>query len=187
MAKPGVLEQLNDFYSRLSERDRLLLVMMGLALSAFAVFISGVSLGRAAQKRSDRIASKSQQLREVSQLTVGYRQAEQTRQDLERRLKDHAMKNLFSYLDDLSKKDEISIGNMTDKGSEPAGDKTSKVVRSSVEVTVTHVEIDKLTKFLNDVESNPGIIKVTRLQVRPRKDDAVLDAWFTVSTYFMGS
>ena len=124
----------------------------------------------------------------MAELTAGYRQAESQRQDVERKLKGSAVRNLFSYIEDLGKKDGLDITGMTDKGSSPAtDDKTSPVMQSSVEVTLTHVPLDKLTKFLNDVENNPGMVRVTRLQVRPRSDDAVLDAWFTVSTYYLGS
>ncbi len=77
---------------------------------------------------------------------------------------------------------------MNDKGTGPAGDsKDTKIMQQSVEVTLTHVELAKLTKFLSEVENTPGVVKVTRLQVRPREDDAVLDAWFTVSTYYLGA
>ena len=186
MASP--LDDVRGYLERLSQRDRNLLALLALVVGLFAILMAGTGLSRAASKRLSRIESKQKSLREVVQLTAGYRQAEQQRQDVERKLKGSAQRNLFSYLEDLGKKDGLEIGSMNDKGSAPAGDdKDSKIMQSSVEVTLTHVQLDKLTKFLNDVENNPGMVRVTRLQVRPRDDDAVLDAWFTVSTYYMGS
>lgn len=184
----AALDDLRSYYSRLSSRDRNLLVLMGGAVALFLIFMIGTSLARANSKRADRIEVKTQELREVAQLTQGYRQAESQRQDLERKLKDHGVRNLFSYLEELGKRDGLDIGGMSDKGAVPLGDsKDSRIVQQSVDVTLTRVKLDKLTRFLNDVETNPGLVRVTRLQLRPREDDAVLDAYFTVSTYYLGS
>ena len=184
----AALDDLRNYYGRLSSRDRNLVLLMGGAVGLFTVFMIGTSLARANGKRADRIEVKTQELREVATLTQGYRQAESQRQDLERKLKDHGVRNLFSYLEELGKRDGLDIGGMSDKGAAPLGDsKDSHIVQQSVDVTLTKVKIDKLTKFLNDVETNPGMVRVTRLQIRPREDDAVLDAYFTVSTYYLGS
>jgi len=172
---------------KLSSRDRKLLLLMVSAIALFVVFLAAHGLSSAAAQKAHRIDGEQKQLREVATLTAGYRQAETQRQQTESKLKNHAVRDLFSYLEELGKKDGLDIGGMTDKGSAPAGDKSSKLMQSSVEVTLTHVQLDKLTKFLNDVENNPGMVRVTRLSVRPRNDDAVLDAWFTVSTYYIGS
>jgi len=186
MASP--LDSLRTSLGRLSSRDRNLLALMGVAIALFVVFLVGHGLSAATAKHEARIKLKQTQLREVAQLTRGYREAELQRTDIERKLRDHAVRNLFSYLEDLGKKDGLDIGGMTDKGSTSASDdKSSKIMKSSVEVTLTHVQISQLTKFLNDVETNPGMVRVTRLQIRPREDEAVLDAWFTVSTYYLKS
>ena len=185
MASP--LDDVRGYLNSLSQRDRQLLTLLAVALSLFAIFLAGTGFARAASKRRARIDTKQKQLQEVAQLTAGYRQAESQRQDVERKLKTSAVHNLFSYIEDLGKKDGLDIGSMNDKGQTAVSTTEPKIMQSSVEVTLTHVPLDKLTKFLNDVENNPGMVRVTRLQVRPREDDAVLDAWFTVSTYFLGS
>jgi hypothetical protein len=182
----AILDDINAGLGRLSERDRKLLGIMVGALSCFLLFVVGVSVNRAISKRAERIATKLGQLHEAAALTTGYREAEKQRTELERKLKEHGVKSLFTYLEDLGKKDELEIGGMTDKGSSPAG-KDATIQQASVEVTLTKVELSKLTKFLNDVETSPGVVKVTRLQVRPRDDEPVLDAWFTVTTYYLGA
>jgi general secretion pathway protein M len=186
----AVMDEARNYWERLSGRDRNLLMLMGGAIGVFLVFVTGMSMSHALDRRQALLETKTKNLREVAQLTVGYRQAESARTELERKLKDHAVKNLFSYIEELTKKDLIDIGGMTDKGTGPVGDgkdKDSKLAMQSVEVTLTRVPLDKLTKFLNDVENNPGMVRVTRLQIRPREDGDVLDAWFTVSTYYLGS
>ena len=185
----ALVDDINSSLSRLSSRDRSLLALMAAALSGFLLFVTGLSITRAMTKRTDRIASKQAQLREAAQLTSGYRVAETQRNDLERKLKEHGVKNLFSYLEDLGKKDGLDIGGMTDKGSSAVDpkNKDSTIQQASVEVTLNKVELAKLTKFLNDVETTPGVVKVTRLQVRPREEEQVMDAWFTATTYYLGA
>jgi len=63
----------------------------------------------------------------------------------------------------------------------------TKITEQSVEVTFTRISLDKLVKFLTDVEATKALVKVTRLQVRPRTDEAVLDAWLVVTTYTLES
>jgi type II secretory pathway component PulM len=186
MANP--LSEVQAALDKLSSRDRKLLALMGTVLALLLVFAGAHGISSKASKEAHRIALEQGQLREVATLTAGYRQAESQRMETEAKLKGHAVRDLFSYLETLGKKDDLDIGGMTDKGSAPAGDdKSANLMQSSVEVTLTHVPLDKLTKFLNDVETNPGMVRVTRLSVRPRDDAAVLDAWFTVSTFYIGS
>ncbi len=183
----AITDDVKSYWERLSSRDRNLLMLLGVVFGGFVVFMTTFQLNQAASKRQTRIDTKMTQLREVAQLTSGYRQAETQRQELERKLKDHAVKNLFSYLEELSKREALEIGGMSDKGQGPVeGSGATKLAQQSVEVTLTRVPLDKLTKFLNDIENNPGMVRVTRLQLRPREEDNVLDAWFTVSTYYLG-
>ena len=165
---------------RLSPRERGLVALAGGAVPVFLVVASTLSVGRAIGRREARIKTKQQQLEEIGKLTVGFRAQETRRNELERRLQSNRIK-LFSYLEDLAKKDSVSIGGMNDKGTSPVGD--SKITEASVEVTFTRIPLDKLVKFLQDVEAGQGLVKVTRLQLRPRSDEPVLDAWLIVSTY----
>ncbi|MFN7134163.1 MAG: type II secretion system protein GspM, partial [Myxococcales bacterium] len=90
---------------------------------------------------------------------------------------------LFSYLEELARRQSLEIGGMNDKGSQAIGE--SKINEQAVEVTFTRISLDKLVKFLQEVEGGGGIVKITRLQIRPRKDEPVIDAWLTVTTYQM--
>jgi len=166
---------------RLSPRERGLVGLAGGAVLVFLVALFWLSVGRSIDLRESRIKTKQGQLDEIGKLTVGFRAQESVRNELQRRLENNKVK-LFSYLEDLAKKDSISIGGMNDKGSQ-ALEGGAKITESSVEVTFTRIPLDKLVKFLQDVESGAGLVKVTRLQVRPRSDEPVLDAWLIVTTY----
>jgi Type II secretion system (T2SS), protein M len=168
-------------YGRLTSRERGLVSLIAGAVIALFILLVSVSVSSAVSRREARIRAKSVQLEEVARLAAGYRADEMRRQELERRLRDNKTK-LFSYLDELAKRQKIEIGGMTDKGSAPLAE---KVVESSVEVTFTHITLSKMISFLQEVESGQGLVKVTRLQLRPRSDEAVLDAWLVLTTYTM--
>jgi len=165
---------------RLSPRERGLVGLAGGAVLVFVVAIFALTVSRKVDQREARIKLKLQQLEEVAKLTVGFRAQEAERTDLERRLRDNKVR-LFTYLDELSKKDGIAIGGMNDKGTQAL--EGTKINEQSVEVTFTRIPLDKLVKFLTEVEAGQGLVKVTRLRVTPRNDEPVLDAWLTVTTY----
>ena len=171
---------------RLSSRERALVGLAGGAVLVFLFFIIGVSINRSIDGREGRIRAKQGQLDDVMKLTVGYREQERIRKERELRLEKNKGVRLFSLLEELAKKDGLSIGGMNDKGTQPALEGT-KIVESSVEVTFTRIPLDKLVKFLTDLEAGPALVKVTRLQVRPRSDEPVLDAWLVVTTYTVES
>jgi general secretion pathway protein M len=170
---------------RLSSRERSLVALAGGALLIFVITIATLTVNRTIDSREKRIAGKQKQLEEVTRLTVGFKALETQRNELERRLQSNKVK-LFSYLEELAKKDNVSIGGMTDKGTQPLNEGT-KINESSVEVTFTHIQLNQLVKFLGDIEMGQGLVKVTRLQVRPRSDEPVLDAWLVVTTYILES
>lgn len=171
-------------FGRLTPRERGLVSLAAGAVLILVIALTSLSVSRATSRREARIRSKSAQLEEVAKLTSGYRAAETQRQELERRLAGNKVQ-LFSYLDELAKRQKIEIGGLSDKGTAPIPD--TKVVESSVEVTFTRIALDKLLKFLQEVETTQGLVKVTRLQLRPRSDEPVLDAWLVLTTYTLSA
>lgn len=166
-------------YGRLSPRERLLVGVTALVVAGFLVLVSSLSFSRAVARRETRIEAKLEQLEQANRLTANYRQAESKRADLERRLQGNKTK-LFTHVDDLAKKLGVEIGGITDKGTQQL---PGKIVESAVEVTFTRTSLDKLMKFLGSVETPGGLVKVTRLQIRPRTDQPVIDAWLVIATY----
>lgn len=173
-------------FGRLSPRERNLVALTGTLVIAFVVAIAALQVSRTVSRREARIRGKLGQLDEVAKLTSGYRAAETQRNELEARLRGNQVR-LFSYLDELAKRQGLEIGGMNDKGTQPAGGEGSRISESAVEVTFTRIGLDKLVKFLAEVEATQGLVKVTRLQIRPRGDEPVLDAWLVVTTYQLAS
>ncbi len=178
-----IQQLLNDAgaaFGRLTSRERGLVSLAAGTALVLVIALTSLSVSSAVSRREARIRSKSAQLEEVAKLTTGYRSAEAQRQDLERRLTANKLQ-LFSYLDDLAKRQKLEIGGLSDKGMAPIPD--TKVVESSVEVTFTRISLERILRFLQEVETGQGLVKVTRLQLRTRSDEPVLDAWLVLTTY----
>lgn len=169
---------------RLNPRERGLVALAGGAVLVFVITVTTLSVNGNISNREKRIRTKQQQLEEVAKLTGSFRTQEALRAELERRLRDNKVR-LFTYLEELSKRDGLSIGGLTEKPAQTI--EGTKINEQSVEVTFTRVPLDKLVRFLSDVEGGQGLVKVTRLQVRPRTDEPVLDAWLVVTTYILES
>lgn len=175
-----LLSDAGNAFSRLSPREQGLVSLAAVMALVFVIGITALTVSRSMTSSEGRIKTKMTQLEEVAKLASGYDDARREQAQLESRLRSSNVR-LFSYLEDLARKQSIEIGGMNDKGAQNVGD--SNISEQSVEVTFTRISIDKLVKFLQEVERGSGIVKVTRLQLRPRRDEPVIDAWLTVSTY----
>lgn len=171
-----------EAFGRLSSREKLMVFGAAAAVLAFAVFVVSVRFSGALRQGESRIASKMRQLQEAQSLAAGYSQAEKERAALDRQLKSNNVK-LFTLIEESAKRQGIEVGGLTDKGSRKEG----KVVEASVEVTLTRIELLKLVRFLTTLEEKNKLVKVTKLQIRARQDQPVLDAWLTVTTYQLES
>jgi general secretion pathway protein M len=169
------------FFQRLSQRERVLVTVAGLAVVAFVVFLLSTGVSRGISARQHRIVEKTRILSEVGKLAQGWRAAQSERADLERRLKgDHPP--LMTFVAQTGAKLGIEVNDLrpTAAASEP----TAGVVEESVEVNVAKLELPKLAALLEALEGGPGVVKVRRLQIRTRSDDpAAIDVSLVVATY----
>jgi len=172
--------RLGDALSSLSSRERRMIFLLGGALLLTVVALGGLSVRRTISARETALETKRQSLQKVAILASGYSEAEAARARIEARIKGTPVR-LFSYLEDLAKKQSVPIGDLQDRGNTPAGE---GVQRSTAEVNFTRIDPRKLTSFLNEIEKSAHLVKVEKLRVRTRTDDpTLLDASVTVSTY----
>lgn len=179
-----LLNDASAAFNRLQGRERRLVLLGGGGALLLLLLIISISISSNLSRREARIKTKLTQLEEVYKLTGGYRTAEAERMQLEQRLRGNQVR-LFSLLEQLATKQGLDIGGMNDKGNRPVGE--TKISESSVEVTFTRIPLEKLVRFLTEVESSAGLVKITKLQIRPRGDEPVIDAWLVVSTYSLES
>ncbi len=172
--------EVNAALSRLSPQDRKVALAVGGGALLLIIIVTSVAISSGIGKRERRIAMKLSQIEEVRASTAGFRAAEAERNRFESRLKGPPVR-LFSLLEEQAKKLGLDIGQMTDKGSRPVSD--GELSESSVEVNFSKIALDKLVSFLTEVERSQGIVKVTRLSIRPRVGDQAIDASMTATAY----
>jgi type II secretory pathway component PulM len=173
-------ERVGAAWQSLSLRERRMLALMAAAAVLFVVALGLTSVRKSIAARESAIAYKTETLQRVGVLANGYREAEVARQRIESRIKGTPVR-LFTYLEDLAKKENIELGDMQDRGSDAAGE---GITRSTVEVSFARIDLKSLTGFLNAIEKSQQLVKVEKLRVRGRSDDSnTLDANVTVSTY----
>lgn len=173
-------DRLGTAWASLSDRERRILALMAVATVLFVAALGFTSLRKSIGSREAAIASKTQSMERIGRLADGYREAEQARQRMEARIKGNPVR-LFSYLEDVAKKQQITLGDMQDRGTDSVGEGIS---RSTVEVSFARIDLRSLTAFLNEIEKSQHLVKVEKLRMRGRTDDPnSLDAAVTVSTY----
>jgi len=173
---------IQTWFSRLTQRERLMVGGASLALGVFVLFLVLVSFSSTAEATRRRIKDKTAKLAEVQQLAASYGQAEMQRQAVERQLTGNNVR-LISFLTEKATASRLEIPSMTPKADVPVGD--GKILESVVEMTLTDIPLGKLVDFLGSVEQAQGVVKVKFLRIEPRVSNETLTAWVTVATYKM--
>ena len=169
-----------EWFQGLTERERRLVMVAGVTVTAFALFFVLYSLSTGAAVRERRIAHKAQMLQEIESLGGNYRQAERERQATERQLSGTGI-SLISFLEEKGAAAGMEIRTMNPKGEISIGD--GKILENSVELTLSDIVLSKLVLFLNSVETGPGVVKVKLLRLEPHLDGGTLTAFVTIATY----
>jgi type II secretory pathway component PulM len=173
---------LSRYFQSLSPRERMLIGAAGGALAFFIGTVAVVGTTRAIRSRETSIEEKEKLLAEVVKLSATFRQAEAERAAIEGRLKGPGIR-LFSYMEDSARKLNVEIGAMNDRGTTQK-DKNDPLQESVVEVNLPRINVEKLARFLDDIERHQRVVKVKKLRLRRRGDDKeMLDVSVTVATY----
>jgi general secretion pathway protein M len=171
---------LQAWYQRLTPRERVMVRAGGGGGLVFLVFLTLFLLAIAADSTRRRTETKLQRLAEAEQLATGFAEAERARKQAEANLTGNEV-SLISYLEDKGGQAGLDIPSLTPKGDVPSGD--GRIVESTVDLTLTDVQLTKLVNFVSAVERGPGVVRVKSLRVEPRPKDNVLTAWTTIAAY----
>lgn len=177
-----LLTQLQTWFERLSGRERRMVGIAGGALLVFVVFITLLSFSNSANSYRRRTADKLAKLQQVQTLAASYREAQQARQAVEQQLTAQNIR-LITYIEEKATASGLEVPTMTPKGDVGIGD--GNIMESTVELTLTDVDLREFTDFLQAVEQGPGVVKVKYLRVEPRPASNTLTAWVAVATYRM--
>jgi general secretion pathway protein M len=164
---------------RLSARERVLVGAAAAVMLSILFLVITFGFSHAIHRRQVSIEEKGKALEEIGNLAATYRERDAHRRQLEERLR--VPVKLFTFIDDISKRQGVEIGDMQDRGSTTGADKVSEAV---VEFDLNKLTLDKLTNFLNAIEHGPHLVKVKKIRIRTRLDDPnSVDASLTVATY----
>jgi len=172
---------LEAWFGRLSQRERVLVSLAAVCVALFFVFLVVLKVQRGISAREARIDQKTQDLAQVGKLAQGYRQVQAERAALEARLKGPPVQ-LMSYVAQAGQRLGIDVNDL--RPSQASAAANDKVTEDTVEVSLPKLNVSKLGQLLQELERGPGIVKVRRLALRTRNDDPnAVDATLLVATY----
>src|SRR5437016_938000 len=178
----ALLADLQAWLAAASPREKRLLAMAAGGVLLFIVLIGWASFSSSIGKAQLSLEEKRDDFDKISRLAAGYGQQEQERQLLEARLR-QSPPALMGFVDGLARQEGLEIGGMTDRGVQ-AGGQNGRPRESSVEVSLSKVPLEKLTRLLQDIERSPGVVRVRRLRLRKSQENKdTLDVTLTVSAW----
>jgi general secretion pathway protein M len=173
---------LQSSLATLSSRERRMVLVGGFAVLVFVVFMVTFSFSNKAASIRGRTEQKIGKLGRVQELAASYNQSRSQRDQAERQLAASNIR-LSSYLEDIAKQKGVELPTINPKA-DVSLDGT-KIVESSVEVTLTDVKLNRLLEFMQAVEAGPGVVKVKYMRLEPRPSTESITAWLQVATYHL--
>jgi general secretion pathway protein M len=171
-----------QYVQNASPRERRLILFAGSGALAFLLLVLWAGFGSSISRHEDSLAEKRSNFDKVQRLAAGYGQQEQERQLLEARLR-QSPPALMGFVDGLTRQEGIEIGSMVDRGL-VGGGQNGRPRESSVEVSLSKVPLEKLTRLLQSIERSPGVVRVRRLRLRKSQENKdTLDVTLTVSAW----
>jgi type II secretory pathway component PulM len=180
------LHALTAAFERLSGREQVMVLFLSLALFGMVLGFGGWLVNRDLEARGRRIEAKADKLREVALLRADYqrRLAEQNR--LASEVRSNQGMRILTYLEDLSRRANIDLGNASERPGSPTG--SDQVREEAAEVAIKKVSLDRLYEFLRQIEEGNQLVKVRQLKVQQNFEARdMLDANITVGTFKPGS
>lgn len=179
-----LMSDLSDYLAAASDREKRLLLLAAFGVVFAAVMISWTSFSRTISRREDALEEKRLAFAQVQKLAQDFGAREQERQLLEARLR-QSPPALVSFVDERAKAEGIEIGGVSDRGIVSSGPASAGRPRESqVEVNMAKVPLDKLTRFIQALETSPGVVKVRRLRMRRSQDQKeALDVTLSISAW----
>ena len=172
-----------NFFRNLQPRERLLVLGASAALMVFLVFKLAIDPMLKRSSDLDRqLVIAGRQLSELRTMQQEYLRQKRVVDSINTQLKKQQNFAIFSRLEELAGQTGIrnKILHMKPTVSTP-----SEVYNEeSVEIKMEGVTLEQLVRYLHQVESSPQLLKIKRLEVKPRFDNRqILTATFRVSAF----
>ncbi|MBI4822503.1 MAG: hypothetical protein HY791_39955 [Deltaproteobacteria bacterium] len=175
------LGSLTAAFGRLSSREQLMVLFVGFGLMFVVLFFGGFLVTKDLKAREARIAAKAKSLTELGSLRTDYARRLSAQNRLAEQIKQNGSVRLLSYIEEVGKAANVSL----DKAAERPGQGFGEALKEEdAEVLVSNVSMDRLYDFLRRIEEGNALVKVRKLKVKKRYDNAQrLDATVTVGTF----
>ncbi len=169
------------FWSQLSSRDRLALIIGAVVVSLTALIFGVIVPYQESMDRLDsRISLRQQQIREIQVLQQEYRALQRQIAEAENRLARSRNFSLFSFVEGTTAQ-VATKENLIYMRPQPTVTQDG-YREESVEIRLDRLQLDQLVRFLYAVDSAEGYLQVKNLRVRTRFDDrTLLDATMAIS------
>ncbi len=172
-------------WSRLTARERMLVLVLGLVFISMASIVLFVLRSTRLDHRRDEITEIKQALDQLHTKGMVYRERLKRKQQRESTIATEPL--LFStLLEEASMLSEVQIPRQEEM---PSTDLGVGLYRRSIEFELRNVTLDQLLKFLTAVESKPGhIIFTQKLELRsPSPTEDRLNVELEVATWERGN
>ena len=182
MSSSSALSQLQESFSRLNERERVLVSITAVVAVIFIVFGFAWWGNGAIDGRHKSVALKKEKLAQILALEGKYKEAANLEKKAAQKLERNNV-SLFSLLQKTAGDLGLKLNDLNERKT-PIRDTELETV--SVEVNLKQLSVDKLNQFIEKIEgrSNDGLVKIVKLKVKTRFDNPeLLDVNMTVSTW----
>ena len=172
-----------NFWQNLQPRERLFVGGAGAALVLILFFTFAIDpLFKDSAKLDRDIVMARRQLNELRTMQQEYQRQKSVVDSINNQLKKQQNFAIFSRLEELAGQSGIrnKILHMKPTVSTP-----SEVYNEeSVEIKMEGVTLEQLVRYLHQVENSPQLLKIKRLELKPRFDNRqILTATFRVSAF----
>jgi type II secretory pathway component PulM len=177
------IQRASAAFNRLSEREKRLVMLTAAAAFVFVVLGGSFLVSSLLDKRAKRVAMRRDEISQLDALRDQYQEAVAAEAKSKSRITTNSA-SLFSLMQKSASDVGLSLNDLNERRS-PVKD-APDVTEVTVDVNLKEITVDKLDTLLEKIEGkrNDGVIKVTKLKVKTRFDNAeMLEANMTVSTW----
>ena len=172
-----------NFWRSLQPRERLFLGGAGATLVLFLIFKIAIDpLFKHSADLERQIVTARRQLTELRILQQEYQRQKNVVDSINSQLKRQQNFAIFSRLEEFAGQTGIRNKILYMK---PTVSTPSEVYNEeSVEIKMEGVTLEQLVRYLHQVENSPQLLKIKRLEIKPRFDNRqILTATFRVSAF----
>jgi general secretion pathway protein M len=172
-----------NFWQNLQSRERLFIGGAGAALVVFLIFKLAIDPMFKHYAELDRqIVTARRQLNELRTMQQEYQRQKSVVDSINNQLKKQQNFAIFSRLEELAGQTGIRNKILYMK---PTVSTPSEVYNEeSVEIKMEGVTLEQLVRYLHQIENSPQLLKIKRLEIKPRFDNRqILTTIFKVSAF----